>query len=94
MTYIHHIFISPIKIAYPNENFGDRVVSQIFYSLHSVDTTTNNTVVSPRLTLDVPPPDPNNFIPFSSLGYTDMLAWINASGVDIVALQNENISKL
>jgi hypothetical protein len=93
MLYIHHIFISPIKIAYPNESFGDRVVSQIFYELHSVDTTTNRTVVSPRFTLDVPAPDPNNFVPFNSISYADMLAWINAS-VDVVALQNENISKL
>lgn len=94
MSYIHHICISPMKIAYPNESFGDRVVSQIFYDLHTVDTVTNKAVVSPRFTLDVPPPDPNNFISFNSLEYIDMLKWINDSGVDIVALQNENISKL
>jgi hypothetical protein len=93
MSYFHQIYISPAKIAYPNDSFGDRVVSQIFYELHTLNTTTNQAVCSSRLTLDVPAPDPNNFIPFNSLRYTDMLTWIDAS-VDVIALQNENISKL
>lgn len=93
MSYVHKIVIWNRKTSQYSQQFQDYVVDGLRFCLTTRDMNTGNIVSSGYINLSIGAPDANNFVPYSSINNETLLSWIDQN-CDVVALQNENISKL
>lgn len=76
-----------------SEAIGDHVYHNIPFRVETTNHSKNISWCSDLVYCPLPAPDPNNFVPGLAVSDEDRSRWINEC-VDIIAIQNENITKI
>ena len=79
-----------------DEDFGDYVYDQVFYALHTsqILLTPNYHLTATFHILKLPPPDPNNFIPFNDVTPLVVLGWLDKDPEEMIRKQLRNTEML